>query len=157
MSSGEITATVIKLEQECMRCGVAFSWFGFGSRRHHCRCCWRAFCSDHCSKKAIVLSPSLCVFSLSSAAARSPSMIPALPPAYVTPVMPASTSLWNLLDQLLPPLTSHRRHLQVHPSQRVCSPLAVVTVMQEERLAASIQWLISRSLSTWAKARSGKC
>ena len=52
LSASDITATVLKLEQECMRCGVAFTWFG--TRRHHCRSCWKAFCSDHCSKKALV-------------------------------------------------------------------------------------------------------
>ena len=52
VSASDITATVLKLEQECMRCGVAFSWFS--TRRHHCRSCWRAFCADHCSKKALV-------------------------------------------------------------------------------------------------------
>jgi hypothetical protein len=52
VSASEITATVLKLEQECSRCGVAFTWFG--TRRHHCRSCWRAFCADHCSKKAQV-------------------------------------------------------------------------------------------------------
>ena len=54
VSASEITATVLKLEQECMRCGIAFTWFGFGARRHHCRSCWRAFCADHCSKKIMV-------------------------------------------------------------------------------------------------------
>ncbi len=54
VSSADISATVLKLEQECMRCGITFTWFGFGARRHHCRSCWRAFCADHCSKKVMV-------------------------------------------------------------------------------------------------------
>jgi hypothetical protein len=37
--------------------GTVFTWFGFGPRRHHCRCCWRVFCTDHCSKKAMVCHP----------------------------------------------------------------------------------------------------
>ncbi len=57
-----ITATVLKLEQECARCGATFTWFGFGTRRHHCRCCWRAFCDNHCCKKAKVFIAPLPVF-----------------------------------------------------------------------------------------------
>ena len=53
----EITVTVLKLEQECVRCGKTFSFWLVGTRRHHCRCCWRAFCADCSSKKAIVSLP----------------------------------------------------------------------------------------------------
>ena len=53
-SASEITATVLKLEEECVRCGKAFTFWLLGTRRHHCRCCWRAFCGDCSSKKAIV-------------------------------------------------------------------------------------------------------
>jgi hypothetical protein len=50
----EITATVLKLDAECVRCGKAFTFWLLGTRRHHCRSCWRAFCADCSSKRAMV-------------------------------------------------------------------------------------------------------
>jgi hypothetical protein len=136
-NSSEITATVLKLEEECVRCGKAFTFWLLGTRRHHCRCCWRAYCSDCSSKRAIVrCSLNHLLYSSNRIVSRSQMLTLGLRCAYAMP------ALRNLAAKLVFPLCAAR--------------LVLLFQMLQGRSVASCPYPTLRLSNTWGEGRLGK-